>query len=241
MSRGLDPSATPPESQARVAARAARARRRRLQRVGWVGLGVLWIAVVCTAVLLLSNWVGHQVHDTAGPAVLRDDLSANTNAWPEGADCNFRSGAYHVAPHDPKYGTVCLAPNARYRNFDLSVDTLVSSGPPSSDFGVVFRALDGGNGYLFAITTGGTAYVASITQGQIAPRSSLWQYTASHAVGTAPVTLRVVASGSSITCYVDGQRVGSISDSTYSVGEIGLYAGPGGLDVGFSNLVLKTI
>jgi hypothetical protein len=236
-----DPGAVTPDAQARITARAARARRRRWQRVGWVSLGVLWIAGVCTALLLMSNWVNQRVHDTAGPMVLRDDLSSNSNYWPEGAGCMFRDGTYHVAPRDPKYGMVCFAPTGRYRNFDMSVNAQVSSGPASSDFGMVFRAVDSGNGYLFAITASGTAYLGSVTQGQVSPLSPLWQYTASHSVGTAPITLRVVASGSSITCFVDGQRVGAVSDGTYGIGGIGVYAGPGGLDVGFSHLVLKTI
>lgn len=236
-----DPSALTPDAQARSIARAARARRRRWQRVGWASLGVLWIVVACTAVLLISNWMGQRVHDTVGAAVLRDDLSSNTNHWPEGAGCIFRDGTYHVAPSDPKYGTVCFAPTGRYRNFDMSVNAQVSSGPATSDFGITFRAVDSGSGYLFAITASGTAYLGSVTQGHVSLLSPLWQYTASHSVGTAPIILRVVASGSSITCFVDGQRVGSVSDGTYSIGGIGLYAGPGGLDASFSNLVLKTI
>jgi len=36
--------------------------------------------------------------------------------------------------------------------------------------------------------------------------------------------IAVVAKGNSITLYVNGQNIGSVSDSTYSQGEIGVAA-----------------
>jgi hypothetical protein len=115
----------------------------------------------------------------------------------------------------------------------------LASGPAQSDFGIVFRAGDTltvDNGYVFVITADGEAQLYVLQNGTVTPLSAAWQFPAgvSRVPGAAHV-LEVQASGSILTCLVDGSQVGSFSNSRFGSGRVGLYVAQPGADVAFTH------
>ena len=227
----LDPAA-------KAAARAARARKRKLRRhLAWTG-GILAFVVAVGGVLALGAITGGAfVFHASNNSNYSDSLTTNADGWPQQDGCAELSGAYHVTPIDTRLGLTCFAPAGRFSGLDEQVTAQQIAGPSEGLYGLAFRAMDAANEYLFAATDSGSAFVAKVVQDQFAPITPIWHY-APEGSGQAH-TLRVVAHGSSITCYVDGTQVGTLTDNSYSVGAVGLFAGSGGLDIAFTNFAVK--
>jgi serine/threonine protein kinase len=173
-----------------------------------------------------------------------DPLSDNShgNNWvgdKEPGTCAFTGGAYHVnALQQP--GKAC-GPSPSFSDFAYQVQMTIVNGVDGG--GIYFRDDGNGNGYYFLIRQNGT-YELGI-------------YNTCHNCfkvllpGSSPVInkglnqsnlVAVVASGSTIDLYVNHQKIGGVSDSSYSQGPIGVFASyvNGPSEVAFSNAMVWT-
>lgn len=229
----------PVDPAVKAAARAARARKRKLRRrLAW-GCGILAVLAVVAGVLALAGFTagGLFSHPTDnGP--YSDSLSTTATGWAQTEGCGEQNSAYHVAPLNTHTGVSCFAPTGRYGDLDEQVTALRVAGPTNGYYGLVFRAADASDSYVFAVTDTGDAFVGKVAQGTLTRLSPLWSY---HAFSGYAATLRVVAKGSTITCYVGSVQVGTLTDTSYSTGAVGLFAGSGGLDVAFTNFSVKSV
>ena len=237
-----DPFSTSPplvDAAAKAAARAARARKRKWRRrLAWTG-GILALLLAVGVVLSLGGITGGKfVFNASNADPYSDSLATNASGWPQQNGCGERDGAYHISPTNTQFAQMCFAPAGRYSDLDEEVTATQTSGPAEGEFGLVFRLVDSGDGYIFIATGDGRAFLAKIASGQITPISDAWPYSAD-AYGQ-PRTLRVVAQGAIITCYINGARVGTLTDSTYANGGVGLMAGSGGVDVAFTDFSVKS-
>lgn len=227
------------DAESKAAARATRARKRRWRRrLAWGG-GILALLLAVGVVLSLGAITGGKfVFNASNASPYSDSLATNASGWPQRNGCGERGGAYHISPSNTQFAQLCFAPAGRYSDLDEEVTATQIAGPAEGEFGLVFRLVDSGDGYIFIVTSDGTAFLAKITSGQITPVSGAWSY-AADSFGQ-PRTLRVVAQGAIITCYVNGTRVGTLTDSTYANGGVGLMAGSGGVDVAFTDFSVKS-
>ena len=179
---------------------------------------------------------------TRGTPALSESLAFNTSSnWDVGTaqgggGCAFSGGAYHASLDTKGFFLPCIANNTNFSNFALQVQMTIDSGDGG---GVVFRANSGAfKVYALTVDSGGnyTLFVSrSSTQNSdllsgIAP--SFKQHTGQTNL------LTVIARGSSIYLYINKQYVGSVTDSTYSSGQIGVLVNDhnNSTDVAFSNL-----
>ncbi|HZT99136.1 MAG TPA: protein kinase [Ktedonobacteraceae bacterium] len=158
-----------------------------------------------------------------GQLVLSDPLHDNSKnyQWDEHAGCRFVGGAYDVQVSASNTSQPCYAHTSSFSNFTFEVQMRIVQGDcgsivfraestTSSFYG--FRICQDGH-YSFIVHSG--PYSRTIVD-HVAPaiRTGLNQSN----------TLAVVAQGNTFDLYVNDEKVGSTSDSSYSRGEIGVLA-----------------
>ncbi|MEI9477004.1 MAG: M4 family metallopeptidase, partial [Deltaproteobacteria bacterium] len=118
--------------------------------------------------------------------------------------------------------------NAEYCDFSYQVNVRRTEGTTTDPMGLLFRADNpnplAGNGYGFWITPDGQYSLWKYTAGT---PTSLVSWTTSSAINTDPGSwnvLKVVVSGPSISIYVNGTLLDSVSDATYLSGKVGVAA-----------------
>ncbi|HEY3992899.1 MAG TPA: hypothetical protein VGM01_08485 [Ktedonobacteraceae bacterium] len=184
-----------------------------------------------------------------GTLIIDDQLNGTEDQltrdrWTETSGCTFSGGALHVLDTDPKYLKECQAPGTIANgNFTLEVTANILRGDTAQ---ILFR---GDSllqiGYFFSIDSTG-AYsllrLGSITLTSTGYTTLL--HGTSQAIGRGyhqSNRLAVVALGSAITIYVNGQKIGGIFDNNFTDGEIGLIASSyinhtGSTEVAFTKL-----
>jgi hypothetical protein len=164
-----------------------------------------------------------------GTLRLNDPLTSNSlgNDWNVQSgtfSCTFTAGAYHSTT-GPYSFTPCMAQNTDFSNFAYEVQMTILSGDCG---GLLFRGNPiEGNYYHFRICQNGTCSLALYTNGQESILTDDIANAAIKAGFNRTNLLAVVANGSNLDFYVNQQSVLRISDSTYSSGQIGLFAGGG--------------
>jgi len=164
---------------------------------------------------------------TGGNPLLNEALngqdSLNWDQYPAvgGGGCGFSGGALHANVPQKGYYVPCFAQASNFSNFTLQVQMTIVQGDAG---GVVFRANSASSKfYIFAVGRDGS-YTLLISLDD--KHSNPLTYGNSRAINTnlnQTNLLTIIARGSNIYLYVNKQYVGSVSDSTYSSGQIGLF------------------
>ena len=71
--------------------------------------------------------------------------------------------------------------------------------------------------------------------GQLSVLSDVWALPSASRGAGRTHTLRVEARGDTLTCFVDGTRLGSVTDGHFPSGRVGLFASGSGQDAAFSD------
>lgn len=160
-----------------------------------------------------------------GTLALYDPLSDNSqgNGWDEGGNCTFTGSAYHDSESQIGYANQCIAQSTSFSNFVYEAQMMIISGDCGA---LIFRA-DGSNGkyYYFRICEDGTYDL--IRYDGFNSTGHILQSDSSSAITTGlnqSNGIAVVAIGNNIDLYVNHQKIASVSDSTYSQGQIGVAA-----------------
>lgn len=173
---------------------------------------------------------------------LKDPLADNTKGygWQESTPCKFSGSAYHIIDSQANTYQPCVATNTNFTDFTFQVEATIKQGNTGAAAGLIFRAdsanskfyriyadKEGNYGILVSVDTTGTNVRALKTGSSSAINTGLDQTN----------TLGIVARGSSISFYVNNQLVTTVTDPTYSHGQIGFSADvtTGTTDVVYSN------
>jgi hypothetical protein len=219
-----------------------------------VVLVVLIAATVGSLVLLRSSvGMGHtslglsqaQATSAAQPTVgnygyeFKDALDGSIPlGWTSSPQCYFKDGAYHVNPGSQYAASVCMPPTGSSYDLDMRVTAMQVSGSPGNGYGLIFHRDSTADGYVFVVDGLGEAWFATLTAWKVTLRSDFGAVPAFKSGPGGQNILRVIVSGSNFTFYVDGTRVGQVTDTTYISGWSGLYSGGSGLDAAFTNFRL---
>lgn len=130
-----------------------------------------------------------------------------------------------------------------FSDFVVEVDGRQRAGPTDGSYGVLFRVQDADRFYRFSITSNGLYVIerhdADGTWTRLIPE---WQPSEAINQGLNVANrLKVIATGSEFTVYVNDILLQQVSDSTYSAGKVALSAGTfGGANhqVSFDDLVV---
>ena len=193
--------------------------------------------VIATATALQNIYTSA----TKGSPGLDDSLSFNTgSSWEEdqaqgGGGCGFTGGAYHASIDQKGFYFACAAQNTSFSNFAYQVQMTITKGDAG---GVFFRGnRSASQFYLLSIARDGT-FDLFISKDQ--NHSSDLNFGNSSAIkkSTGQANLiTVVVRGNSIYFYINKQYAGSVNDSTYKGGQVGVFvdARTTATDVAFNN------
>jgi eukaryotic-like serine/threonine-protein kinase len=200
---------------------------------------------------LLNAGTANPYPPNTGTLALNDRLSDNSNGyfWYEGNDstgtCGFSGGAYNVSLSQQGIYHYCTAGATNYSNFTYQVQMTIVQGDSG---GIIFRTdLANGNYYYFHISIDGSYSLDIINNNSFVSTLKSGSNTANNntTINTGlnqSNLIAVVANGSSIDLYVNGQHIDSVTDSTFSQGEIGVAASSNGnlTEVVFSRAMVWT-
>lgn len=181
----------------------------------------------------------------SGKLELDDPLSDNSQgyAWQEGINtsgeaCQFTGGAYHAI--EPQKGSMhtCFAQSSDFANFVYEVQLTIFTG----DYGGIIFCADSAHltFYYYSIGRDGHFSFSRYVDGNPTHAQVLSQGQAPfiHTDLNGVNLLGVVVQNGAIDLYVNRQKIGSYDDSTYTHGQIGVFAGNTGNS---ANLVFSNV
>lgn len=176
-----------------------------------------------TAIASATAYAIQHTYPFSSNLKLDDSLTDNSKGfqWQENNYCKFSGSAYHVLDPETNTYNPCAAINTNFSDFTFEVEMSISKGDGG---GLIFRGnSDKSQYYRIAIFTDGSyaiyVYVdTTSTNARTLKSGSIGQTL------NATNTIGVVARGQTITLYVNQQEITSVTDSTYTHGQIGFAA-----------------
>ncbi len=166
---------------------------------------------------------------------LNDPLSDNShgNGWEENANCTFTNGAYHDIDSTTNTFSPCTALKSSFSDFTYQTSMQIKQGALG---GLTFRGnMAQWHYYSFVVGYDGSYGLLLYTKQDTRPQTLHEGNTTLSA--NQPIVLGVVARGSTLGLYINKQKVASLTDSTYSTGQVGVIAYNTGqsVDAAFTN------
>ncbi|HSL43397.1 MAG TPA: serine/threonine-protein kinase [Anaerolineales bacterium] len=243
-----------PASKTKTVARSARP-------AGWIagclaGLCLLF-SVVGVAALAL-NWQNFSfLNPTAvnntGTVILQDDFSTRSSNWGTLSDAEssiaYENAALRVQIFKENFVTWTTPNDQSYQNVHVEATIFSNNSDPNTAFGVMCaQQVDDWSYYYLAITPGGEYVIAKATNGQndiFLTNGNQWG-TSTLIPRNAP-SYRVGADcgQSTLRLYVDGKEIAAVSDASYTMGRVGLFAWSGDMpnsaDMTFDDVLLTSL
>jgi hypothetical protein len=165
----------------------------------------------------------------SGQVLFQDDFSDPNSGWPADADtdksASYSNGQYLLQALSTKQD-VWAHPGQSFGDVRVEVDATKSSGPEDNSFGLVCRFVDNDNFYFFVVSSDGYQAIGKYQAGQVSYLSAdKMQSTSNVKSGTATNHLRADCIGSTLTLYINGQQTSSVTDSSFSTGDVGVIVG----------------
>jgi hypothetical protein len=189
---------------------------------------------------------------TDSNVLFQDDFSSTSTGWDSVRDAegvtDYENGGYRIYINKTSFsfwanpGLGSSLPG----DLRIEVDATKSAGPDVNDFGVICRYSlvdEKANFYQFVVTSDGYVGIVKVTQSDQQVITAGEQLLESSAVnkGNASNKIRAECIGSTLTLYVNGSQVDSVTDTSFTSGDVGLIAGTyeeAGTDVLFDNFVV---
>ena len=203
------------------------------------------LAVLALACSVLPSGSGTSAISGADPSaevLFADDFSDPSSGWDriqadEGVT-DYANGRYRIFVNQPQHD-YWANPGRSFGDVRVEVDATKAGGPDDNDFGLICRYQDTGNFYAFLISSDGYFAIMKVSQGNSEMLGTDGMELA-EAVRKGGTTnhIRGDCVGNQLTLHVNGQRVHSVNDSTFSSGDVGLLAGTygeSGTDIHFDN------
>jgi hypothetical protein len=129
-----------------------------------------------------------------------------------------------------------------FSNFHLAVEATQVAGPDDNEYGVLVRMQDAARFYRFSISGDGYYVVNEYDGEEWTALGNDWTSSDAIRLGAATNHLEVICQGKTMAFLVNGVQLTQVEDSSYSRGDLGLYAGSffePGVEVHFDDLVVK--
>ena len=182
--------------------------------------------LTATASVVAAN---QNPYATGGTLVMLDPLTDNSRgfAWPQGTSadgaCTFTSSGYQINSPKTQFYYYCSSTSNTYTNFTFEVHAQITKGDCA---GIIFRAdTNASKLYLFEACANGNYNLYNYKDAN--GDSNLLANASSQAIKTGlnqTNVLAVTAQGTTITLYVNGQKITTVTNNAYSTGQVGMVA-----------------
>ncbi len=178
-----------------------------------------------------------------------DDFSNDNSGWGTGTDSSssveYVNGGLKMIVYTPYYVSWSPQGIEPFENIHIEVNVKNESKDPEALFGIVCNE-QGTTESFYYVGISADGYYAFI-KSAVAQDDVFLKKGTSDLISAASgsVRLGLDCGGGSLTLYVNGQQIDSVSDSTYTSGVIGLFAATddedGGADVTFDDFVVTKL
>jgi hypothetical protein len=209
---------------------------------------ILSIVVLAAASLACGLFSGGTTTSDQSSVLFEDDFSDTGSGWDQvDSDetvTDYSDNAYRILVNKTQYDAWANPGQTFAGDVSVEVDATKSAGPDDNDFGVICRYEDISNFYVFEISSDGYAAIGKVTDGSAVEFISSEQMEQTDAVhqGDATNHIRADCVGDTLTLFVNGDQVTSVTDGDHTSGDVGLIAGTfdtAGTDILFDNFVVK--
>ena len=189
---------------------------------------------------------------SAGSVLLSDDFSARRSNWGTLTDSDssieYAEDALHMLIFTKDF-FVWSTPNDKdYENVHLEVTVINNDTDPTTTFGLLCAQQEEWSFYYFAITPAGEYAIAKAVTGEtdfFLTNDNQWASSDLIAHNASSYRIGADCGNGTLTLYVDGKQIDSVSDTTYSIGKVGLLTWSGkdvaSADVTFDDFLVTSL
>lgn len=161
--------------------------------------------------------------------LFQDDFSDTGSGWGKASvatgEAGYQDGGYHITV-DTDYQSLWANPGCSFTDVSVEVDAHKIGGVDDNEFGVICRYQDIENFYAASISSDGFYGLIRITDSEFSYIGmDAMQGSEVINLGAESNHIRLDCVGDTLTLYVNGEMVASATDSAYTSGDVGLYAG----------------
>jgi hypothetical protein len=191
---------------------------------------------------------------SGGDVLLSDDFSDDQSGWGTGTDANslveYVNGGLQMTVYKDNYFTYSVPNQTAYQNVHIEVTIANNSSDKVATFGIMCnQQVTKDAFYYFGISPNGEYAIvkaAVAKDDQVLTNKGKWKSSNLVKVNAKSYTLGAdCGSDGTLTMYVDGQKVDSVTDTSYGKGRVALFAWnakvPSGTDVTFDNFTMTSL
>lgn len=184
---------------------------------------------------------------TDSNVLFQDDFSDTGSGWATLNDSDgvmdYSNGAFQMMVSSSDLLLFTTAGQNLQADVVVDVDTYKAGGPDDNAFGLICRYVDTDNFYFFVISSDGYAAIAKYVGNELTILTGDGVMETTDAINQGAASNHITAScvGSTLTLTVNGTQLYSITDTSFSSGDVGFVAksfSEGGVDITFDDLVV---
>ena len=206
----------------------------------------VFLAIACLALAALSCQALSNLGGSS--AILQDDFSSAQ--WGTGTDSDssieYANNALQMQVFTQNYFVWSTPNDQDYENIHMEVTVNNNNTDPTTAFGIMCHQQVTDSGYYFAITPAGQYAIAknTVTEKDIfLTNENSWEYSDFITANASSYRVAVdCGNNGTLTLYVDGQQVDSVTDTDYTSGGVALFTWSGeevaSADVSFDDFIM---
>jgi len=171
-----------------------------------------------------------------------EDFSDPASGWQAESDASaevgYHQGVMRIFVNVPNRLAWASA-GRKFSDFHLTIEATQVAGPDDNEYGLLVRMQDHDHFYRFSISGDGYYLISKYDGEEWEALSGDWAPSDAIHLDAATNLLEVVCQGATMSFHTNGELLAQVQDSSYSRGDIGLYAGSffdSGVEIHFDNL-----
>jgi Domain of Unknown Function (DUF1080) len=192
-------------------------------------LVIILVALLAVRAGLLAQTDADHSH-APGSILFQDDFSKPANGWmaakTDYAEFAYLDGEYRILLSKPDFNTYSLLPKQRFSNCSVEVDARLAAGPSNGVFGILCRTEANEQtvekAYVFAIRADGFYAILKRTSPTFWDALAYGKESKAIKVGNVVNHIRADCSGTTLSLYVNGEKLLEKTDAAFKAGEVGL-------------------
>jgi hypothetical protein len=201
-----------------------------------------------------STVVGNSGGSSTSSTLLKDDFSDSSSGWGTGTDADslveYVNGGLQMKVYKTDYFTYSTPDETAYQNIHIEVTVANNSSDDLATFGIMcnqqvtkeafyYMGISPNGEYAIAKAAVAKDDVILTNNGKWAASDLITKNAKSYQIGAD------CGSDGTLTLYVDGKKIDSVTDTSYSKGRVALFAWnakvASGTDVTFDNFVMSSL